>query len=319
MSHETARRVLEAEARALNRLSESLSEDFGKAVAKMASCEGRVVVTGMGKSGLVGHKISATLASTGTPSFFLHPAEAFHGDLGMVKPEDVILALSNSGETEEIVRLVPFLKRLGACVVAATGSPASTLASLCDIHITVPIDEEGCPLNLAPMASTTAQLALGDALAAELMEKKRFQPEDFAQLHPGGKLGKRFMRVGELMHASDALPRVLPATCMKDVIYEISAKKLGLAVVAEEDGTIRGIITDGDMRRLLERHGGALLERKAADCANKNPQTISAGALAAEALRMMEERKITALLVPDEEGRIQGVIHLHDLWRLQLL
>ncbi len=319
MSHETARRVLETEARALAMLRDSLGAEFGAAVDKMAACSGRIVVTGMGKSGLVGHKISATLASTGSPSLFLHPAEAFHGDLGMVKPQDVVLALSNSGETEEIVRLVPFLKRIGATVVAATNSASSTLASMADIHITVPVEEEGCPLNLAPMASTTAQLALGDALAAELMERNRFQPEDFAQLHPGGKLGKRFMRVGELMHAGGAVPRVAPGALMRDVIFEISAKKLGLAVVAEENGTILGIITDGDMRRLLEKHGGALLERKAADCANRSPLTIAAGALAAEALRLMEEKKITALLVPDEQRRIQGVIHLHDLWRLQLL
>ncbi len=319
MSPGAGRRVLDAEVRALERLRDSLGDAFRGAVDRMASCEGRVVVTGMGKSGLVGHKISATLASTGTPSFFLHPAEAFHGDLGMVKPVDVVLALSNSGETEELVRLVPLLKRLGAFVVAATASEKSTLATLADLHVGVPVDEEGCPLNLAPMASTTAQLALGDALAAELMERRNFKQEDFALFHPGGKLGKRFMRVRDLMHAGGAVPLVLPSTPMREVIFEISAKKLGLAVVAEADGRVVGIVTDGDMRRLLEKHGGALLEMRAGECAHPDPKTISGEALAAEALRILEECKITSLLVLDGSRRVQGVLHLHDLWRLQLI
>lgn len=319
MSSEAARRVLVAEIEALQRLHDHLGPAFDEAVSHIVACPGRLVVTGMGKSGLVGQKISATLASTGTASFYLHPADALHGDLGMVKPEDVILALSNSGETEELLRLAPALKRLGVFLVAVTGSARSALAGVSDLHIEVVIQEEGCPLSLAPMASTTAQLALGDALAAELMVRRGFRKEDFALFHPAGSLGKGFMRVRELMHPRETAPKVLPETSMREAILEISAKKLGLAVVAEEGGRVLGVITDGDLRRLLETHGGALLEMTAGACVKGHPQTISPDALAAEALHLMEERKITSLVVEDESGRLLGVLHLHDLWRLQLV
>ncbi len=238
MTLDGAKKVLAVEAEALLRLRESLDNSFIKLVDAILSCKGRVVVTGMGKSGLVGQKISATLASTGTPSFALHPADALHGDLGMVTGEDVVFALSNSGETEELVALAPILKRMGAFLATATGNPKSTLARTCDLHITVAIDQEACPLGLAPMASTTAQMALGDALAAALIERRGFKPEDFARLHPGGKLGKRLMRVHELMHTGAAMPRVSPDTLMKDVLYEISAKKLGHAVVVDAKGKV---------------------------------------------------------------------------------
>lgn len=318
MNFETARRVLAIEAKTLESLRDSLGNSFQKTVDAILACSGRVVVTGMGKSGLIGHKISATLASTGTPAFFLHPADALHGDLGMVKQEDVVLALSNSGETEEILRLVPQLKRIGAFIVGVTGSAQSSLAGLSDLHITVIVEREGCPLELAPMASTTAQLALGDALCAELMEHRNFRKEDFALFHPGGKLGKRFMRVSELMHAGDELPLVPPSAPMRDVIYEISSKKLGMTVVGG-GGSVAGVITDGDVRRLLEKHGGSLMEMTAGDCCTPSPVTIQPDALAAEALNLLESRKITAVLVTSADKRILGVLHLHDLWRLQLI
>jgi len=319
MTLDGAKRVLAVEAEALLRLSESLDDSFTKLVEAILSCKGRVVVTGMGKSGLVGQKISATLASTGTPSFALHPADALHGDLGMVTGEDVVFALSNSGETEELIALAPILKRMGAFLATATGNPKSTLARTCDLHIPVAIDQEACPLGLAPMASTTAQMALGDALAAALIERRGFKPEDFARLHPGGKLGKRLMRVNELMHTGEAIPRVSPDTLMKDVLYEISAKKLGHAVVVDDHGKVTGIITDGDMRRLIEKHGGTLLEMQAGACAHPAPLAIAPGAMAVEALGLMENRKITSLVVLDAEGNLMGVLHLHDLWGLQMM
>ena len=314
-----AKKVLAVEAEALLRLRDSLDVSFLKLVEAVLHCKGRVVVTGMGKSGLVGQKISATLASTGTPAFSLHPADALHGDLGMVTRDDVVFALSNSGETEELVALAPILKRLGAFLAAATGNAKSTLALACDLHITVAIDQEACPLGLAPMASTTAQLALGDALAAALIERRGFKAEDFARLHPGGKLGKRLMRVSELMHAGAATPRVGLDTRMKDVLYEISAKKLGHAVVVDGAGKVAGIITDGDMRRLIEQHGGALLEMTARTCVHSKPLTIAPGAMAVEALGLMESRKITSLVVTGPDDTLLGVLHLHDLWGLQMI
>lgn len=319
MTLSSAKKVLGIEAEALLRLRDSLDSTFEKLVDKILAGRGRVVVTGMGKSGIVARKISATLASTGTPAFFLHPAEALHGDLGMVTGADLVLALSNSGETEELVRLVPYFKRIGAFAAAATGNPTSTLARAADLHVAVVIDQEACPLGLAPMASTTAQMALGDALAAALIERRGFKAEDFARLHPGGKLGKRLMRVGELMHTGPAVPRVAPDTPMKEVLYEISSKKLGHAVVVDGEGKAAGIITDGDMRRLIEKHGGDLLSRTAGECAKKNPLSISAEAMAVEALGLMESRKITSLVVTDKEGRLEGVLHLHDLWGLQMI
>lgn len=319
MSLNGARKVLTVEAEALLRLRDSLDASFSKLVEAALRCKGRVVVTGMGKSGLVGHKISATLASTGTPSFSLHPADALHGDLGMVTKDDVVFALSNSGETDELVALAPILKRIGAFLATATGNPKSTLALAGDLHITVAIDQEACPLGLAPMASTTAQLALGDALAAALIERRGFKAEDFARLHPGGKLGKRLMRVSELMHAGAEIPRVTLGTPMKDALYEISAKKLGHTVVVDGGGKVAGIITDGDMRRLMEQHGGALLEMTAGACMRSKPLTIAPGAMAVEALGLMESRKITSLVVAGPDQTLLGVLHLHDLWGLQMI
>jgi len=314
-----AKRVLTLEAEALIRLRDSLDDTFSKVVERILSCPGRVVVTGMGKSGLVARKISSTLASTGTPSFFLPPAEALHGDLGMVKGSDLLLALSNSGETEELIRLAPYVKRIGAALVAVTESPRSTLARAADLHLTVAVDQEACPLGLAPMASTTAQLALGDALAAALIERRGFKPEDFARLHPGGKLGKRLMRVRELMHTGAEVPRVAPDSAVKDAIYEISSKKLGVTLVMDGRGRLVGILTDGDVRRLIEKHGGAFLSMTAGECATANPLTISPDAMAVEALGIMESRKITSLVVADDAGRVAGLLHLHDLWGLQLI
>lgn len=315
----SAKRTLKIEIEALQNLLESLDENFEKAIETILNCEGRVVVTGLGKSGLVGRKISATLASTGTPSFFLHPAEALHGDLGMVKKEDVILALSNSGETEEILNLIPFIKRLSIKLISITGNVNSRLAQMSDIHIPARVKEEGCPLNLAPMASTTVQIALGDAIASELMSRRKFLPEDFALYHPGGKLGKRFLKIKDIMHKGDELPIVKFDEIMKNVIYTISSKKLGVAIVSDGDGKLFGIITDGDLRRLLEKFEGELLNKKAYECANPNPKIISENSLAVEALNIMEERKITSLIVSDETKEIKGLVHLHDLWKLQLI
>ncbi len=319
MTLEGAKKVLTIEAQALLRLRDDLDENFLKLVGKILAAPGRVVLTGMGKSGLVCAKIAATLSSTGTPALSLHPADAFHGDLGMVTAGDVVLALSNSGETEELIRLAPFIKRLGAYLASATGNAASTLGRASDLHITVAVDHEACPLGLAPMASTTAQMALGDALAAALIERRGFKAEDFARLHPGGKLGKRLMHVSELMHSGAEIPRVPPTASMQETIYEISSKKLGMTVVADDDGRLHGIITDGDMRRLIERHGAAFLQMTAADCAHRTPMTISPDAMAVEALGLLESRKITSLVVADPQGRLLGVLHLHDLWGLQMI
>lgn len=315
----SAKRTLETEIKELQNLLRSLDDNFDNAIKTILKCEGRVAVSGLGKSGLIGRKISATLASTGTPSFFLHPSEALHGDLGMLRKEDVVLALSNSGETEEIVSLIPFLKRIGTKIISITGNNNSTLAVNSDIHLLAKVSEEGCPLNLAPMASTTVQLALGDAIASELMDRRKFMPEDFAKFHPGGKLGKRFIKVKELMHKGEEIPLVPHNEIMKNVIYTISSKKLGVAIVSDSNCKLLGIITDGDLRRLLEKFGGDLLDKTAKECANLTPKTISGDSLAVEALNIMEEKKITSLVVTDEDKNIKGIVHLHDLWKLQLI
>lgn len=316
---ESAKKTIETELKELQNILNSLDENFGRAVAEILNCDGRVVVTGLGKSGLIGRKISATLASTGTPSFFLHPSEALHGDLGMLRKGDIVFALSNSGETEEIINLIPFLKRLGTKIISVTGNKNSTLSQNSDIHILAQVSEEGCPLNLAPMASTTVQIALGDAIASELMSRRNFMPEDFAKFHPGGKLGKRFLKVKELMHKGDEVPVALESAIMKDVIYTISSKKLGVAIILDSNNKLMGIITDGDLRRLIEKYGGSLLQKTAKECANLNPKTICEDSLAVEALNIMEEKKITSLVVADEDKNIKGIVHLHDLWKLQLI
>ena len=330
---------IEADAlRALaDRIGGSMAAAFQRAVDLLFCCAGRVVVTGMGKSGLIARKIAATLSSTGTPALYLHPVDALHGDLGMVVRGDVVLALSASGETEEILALLATIKRLQVPLIAMTGSPASipasstrasgtrsssargsTLAAAADVALDCSISEEACSLGLAPTASTTTMLALGDALAVTLSEKRGFKEEDFANLHPGGKLGKQLARVESLMHSGDALPCVGPQTKMPDVIYEMSRKKLGVTAVVEAEILV-GIISDGDLRRLLEKRGKDVLDLSAGECMTKNPQTIEREEFAATALALMEEKKITSLMVVDGSGKLQGIVHLHDLWSTHLV
>jgi arabinose-5-phosphate isomerase len=287
-------------------------------VFRCGESNGRVVVTGMGKSGLIAQKIAATLSSTGSPALFLHPAEAVHGDLGVLMPGDVVVALSASGETEEILRLLATLKRKGDALVSFCCNLQSTLAQASDVTMDCSVEREACGLNLAPTASTTSMLALGDALAVAVSLRKGFKAEDFAELHPGGKLGKQLAKVRDLMHAGEDVPAVAPETRMSDVIFQMSSKKLGMTTV-QEDGKLRGVISDGDLRRLLEREGGAALSKTAGEAMNANPRTIAAGELAARALAILEERKITSLVVTDGTGRVEGVVHLHDLWGVELI
>jgi arabinose-5-phosphate isomerase len=315
---EVAAEVLETEAAAVRGLLGQLDERFDRAVDLLRACTGRVVCSGMGKSGLVMKKIAATLSSTGTPALFLHPAEAVHGDLGMIVPGDAVLAASYSGTTAELLHLVETLKRLGVPLVAITANGASPLARHADIHLAVAIDREACPLGLAPTASTTATLALGDALAMALLEARGFTREDFALLHPAGQLGKRLLKVDQLMHAGDALPRVTVDTPMRDAIYEMSKKGLGITAVVDGAGRLVGCISDGDLRRLLEADDSHILRRTAGECMTPDPRTIAGGELAAAALRTMEDRHITSVFVCDEAGRLEGVVHLHDLWGLEL-
>jgi arabinose-5-phosphate isomerase len=319
MSLDCARRVLRIEAQAIQDVLARLDGSFERAVDVLFACKGRVVVSGMGKSGLIGRKISATFSSTGTPSFFLHPAEALHGDLGMLAREDALLAVSYGGETEEIVRLLEALKRLEISLVTLTGKTDSTLAEASDVVLDVSVKEEACSLNLAPTASTTVAMAVGDALAVALLERRGFQPDDFAALHPAGRLGAKLVRVEHLMHAGDALPRVAPETMMPDVFHEMSKKGLGMTTVTEADGRLAGILTDGDLRRLMEKHRGATLEMRARDCMTRGAQTIGPHVLASEALNLMEKRKITSIVVVDDVKAVLGVVHLHDLWTLELM
>lgn len=319
MSMDTARRVLRIEAQALQDMLARLDGSFERAVELLSTCKGRVVVTGMGKSGLVGRKISATLSSTGTPSFFLHPAEALHGDLGMLAKGDVLLAITYGGETQEILNLLEPLKRLEIPILLLTGKIKSTLAEASEVVVDVSVKEEACTLNLAPTASTTVAMAVGDALAVSLLEKRGFRPDDFAVLHPAGRLGKKLLRVEHLMHAGDALPRVAPDTLMPAVFHEMSAKKLGMTTVTGADGKLAGILTDGDLRRLMEKHGGATLSMKASDCMVQSVQTIQPNVLASAALNLMEKRKITSVVVVDAQQMVVGVVHLHDLWTLELI
>ena len=352
--------VVRIEAEALgalaDRIAGPMAAAFQRAVDVMSACAGRVVVTGMGKSGLIARKIAATLSSTGTPALYLHPVEALHGDLGMVVRGDVVLALSASGETEEILALLATIKRLQVPLIAMTGdetamssapavkkkskaagracpelaegsarstravptAPNSTLASAADVALDCSIAEEACALGLAPTASTTTMLALGDALAVTLSQKRGFKEEDFANLHPGGKLGKRLARVESLMHSGEALPRVTPQTKMPDVIYEMSRKKLGVTAVVEGERLV-GVISDGDLRRLLEKRGKDVLDLTAGEAMTKNPRTIAAGEFAVTALALMEEKKITSLMVVDSAAKLEGIVHLHDLWSTELV
>jgi arabinose-5-phosphate isomerase len=313
-----ARKVLETEAQAILGLIPQINENFDRALDLLQRCTGRVIVTGMGKSGIIAHKISATLSSTGTPSVFLHAAEAVHGDLGVVLAEDVVLALSYSGETDEMVRLVEAIRRLGAKLIALTGHVNSTLGQAADVAVDCHVAEEACPMNLAPTASTTAALAMGDALALALSRRKGFREDQFANLHPAGRLGKRLMRVDALMHAGEALPLVATDTVMPDVVHQISSKRLGMTCVVDADGKLVGIVTDGDLRRHMTP-GSNLLDRCAGDIMTRRPVVIGGQALAVEALRIMEERKITSLVVVGAGDRVEGVVHLHDLWRTQMI
>jgi arabinose-5-phosphate isomerase len=340
---------IEADAlRALaDRIAGPMAAAFDRAVAVIFGCRGRVVVTGMGKSGIIARKIAATLNSTGTPALFMHPVEAVHGDLGMVVRGDVVLALSASGESEEILRLLATLKRLQVPLISMTGdaiyslaagggtratrtskapdksvrpsrAKLSTLAAAAEVALDCSVAQEACTLGLAPTASTTSMLALGDALAMAIAEKRGFKEEDFANLHPGGNLGKRLARVESLMHSGDAVPRVTPKTKMPDVIYEMSRKKLGLTAVIEGEKLV-GVISDGDLRRLLEKRGKDVLDLKAGECMTKNPKTISGDEFAATALAVMEEKKITSLAVVDGKGKLEGIVHLHDLWGTEMM
>jgi len=313
-----ARKVLETEAGAILALVARLNDRFDRAVDLLLNCRGRVILTGMGKSGIICQKIAATLNSTGTASVFLHPAEALHGDLGVIQSDDVVIALSYSGETAETLRLLETIKRLGAKLIAITGTHGSTLAGAADVALDCSVTQEACPMNLVPTASTTAALALGDALAMTLLVAKGFKEDDFANLHPGGKLGKRLSRVKNWMHAGNDCPIVEAATPMREVISEMSRKSLGMTCVVDQHHTLLGIITDGDLRRHIER-GEPILQMTAAEVMTKDPVTISPDMLAAEALNIMERRKITALVVVANEHRVAGVVHLHHLWRTELV
>jgi arabinose-5-phosphate isomerase len=314
---DVARQVLRTEAEAISRLTEMLGADFERAVDLIDGCRGRVVWTGMGKSGIICHKLAATMRSTGTPALHLHPAEAIHGDLGMIAEEDLVVAVSNSGSTEEILRLVELVKRQGVTLIAISSFPESPLAEAADLHLDLGVRKEACPLGLAPTASTTASLALGDALAIAVSVRKGFKEEDFARLHPGGKLGKRFLRVRDLMHAGEKIPVVGPETAMKDVIYEMSRKGLGMTTVQDGKGHLLGVITDGDLRRLMERDENPM-DRSAAEVMHPGGVCIPSDELATAALKRLEDKRITSLMVGNGEGQVLGVLHIHDLWGVGL-
>ena len=317
MPRDIARKVLELESRAILDLVPRLDEQFDRAVEALHACKGRVIVTGMGKSGLIGAKIAATFSSTGTPSLFLHPAEALHGDIGMVVPGDVVLAISYSGETEELLALMEMLKRLDVVLIAMTAQRTSPLGRYARINIDVGIDAEASPLGLVPTASTTAALAMGDALAMALVELRGFTPDDFARFHPGGRLGRKLLTVAHLMHEGEATPQVRLGAPMRDAIRAMTDKKLGMTCVVDGDGVLAGILTDGDLRRVLGR-GENILSLKVDEAMTRTPVTIGRQVLAAEALGVLEARKITSLVVVDGRRRVEGVLHIHDLWRTQL-
>ncbi|MBI5750476.1 MAG: KpsF/GutQ family sugar-phosphate isomerase [Nitrospinae bacterium] len=310
---EQAKRVLMIESKAIEALVDRIGEDFVQAVELIYKCSGRVVVTGMGKSGIIGKKIASTLASVGTPALFLHPADGIHGDLGMVTKDDVIICLSNSGETEELLKLLPVIKRFNIKLIAITGNTKSTLARSGDVVLDVSVDEEACPWDIVPTASTTATLAMGDALCIALLDKRGFKKEDFAIFHPGGSLGKSLLlTVNDLMHKGDTIPIVREDAILKDVIYEISSKKMGVTAVVDGKMVLKGIVTDGDLRRLLEKRRD-IFEITAAEIMSKNPKTIDKDELAAKALQIMEQYSITSLLIVDGKNSPTGIVHLHDL------
>ena len=309
----TGRKVLSTEADAITALARRLDRDFVACVDRVLQCRGHVIVTGMGKSGHVGHKIAATLASTGTPAFFVHPAEAGHGDLGMIRRDDLLLALSNSGETEEVLRLLPVIKRLGVGLLAMTGNPDSTLARHADLHLDTSVDQEACPLGLAPTASTSAQLALGDALAVALLEARGFTAEDFARSHPGGKLGRRLLvSIADVMHDGDALPRVAESAPLADAIFEMTRSRLGMCAVLDQAGALVGVVTDGDLRRHAEKFSD-LHAHPVGSVMTRNPRTVTDGELAAVAVEIMQSHRIQGLLVTDRAGQLVGALNFQDL------
>ncbi len=315
---DVGKKVLETEGKAILKLMETLGEDFEKAVELLYKTKGRVVITGIGKSGLIGQKISATLTSTGTPSVFMHAADAVHGDIGTIMKEDSIIAISYSGETSEVVNLLEFLKRLGNPLIAITGNPESPLGKHADVVLNVKIEKEACPIGLVPTTSTTVTLALGDALAVSLMVKKGFTKEDFAYYHPGGKIGKKILKIKHFMHIGNELPIVKEEWIMSKVLQVMNEKKFGVAIVVDENNKLTGIITDGDLRRAVTKFGD-ITNKKAVDCMHKNPLTIEKDELLVKALNILEEKKITSLIVADKEKNVLGLIHLHDLWRTQML
>ncbi|HSC26025.1 MAG TPA: KpsF/GutQ family sugar-phosphate isomerase [Vicinamibacterales bacterium] len=315
---ELARKVLRTEAAAILGLVDRIDGEFERAVQLLFECRGKVIVTGVGKSGIICRKIAATLTSTGTSAWFLHPADAIHGDLGAIREDDVIVALSHSGETEELIRLLESIRRIGARLIAMTGDPESTLARAADVTLDCSVAEEACPMNLVPTASTTAALAMGDALAMTLLVRKGFREEQFASLHPGGRLGRRLMRVEHVMHSGDAAPIVRMTTPMPEVFHEMSSKRLGMTCVVDDEGRLSGVFTDGDLRRLMSRVSN-VLALTAGEVMTPRPITIARNLLAVEALRIMETHKITSVVVVEEGGAVEGVVHLHDLWRTQMI
>jgi arabinose-5-phosphate isomerase len=314
---ELARKVLRIEAAAILGLVDRINGDFERAVQLLYECKGRVIVTGMGKSGLICRKIAATFSSTGTSAWFLHPAEAIHGDLGAIREDDVVLALSHSGETDELIRLLESIRRIGARLIALTGHPLSTLARAADVTLNCGIAKEACPMNLVPTASTTAALAMGDALAMTLLVRKGFREDQFASLHPGGKIGRRLMRVDHVMHSGESAPIVRTSTAMPDVFHEMSSKRLGMTCVVDDGGRLVGVFTDGDVRRLMSRVSN-VVTLTAGEVMTPNPITISRDVLAVEALKMMETHKITAVVVVGDGQTVEGVVQLHDLWGTQM-
>jgi arabinose-5-phosphate isomerase len=315
---QTGKEVLEIESKAVGSLVNRLDENFARAVDLLSKIKSRVIVTGMGKSGIIGRKIAATLASCGTPALFIHPADAGHGDLGMILKDDVILAISYSGETKEISDLLDFIKRIGVKLIAITGNKKSRIAKYSDIVLDAKVEREAGPKDMVPTASSTAALALGDALAIALMKKKGFGEEDYAFFHPKGQLGKKLVKVEKLMHTGDEIPCVLLDTPMIQAIEEMTNKKLGMTCVVDERMTLYGIITDGDLRRMIRKHQENIFQMKARDCMSANPFTISREGLATEALNLMEDKKITSLMIKNKQGKVEGIIHLHDLWRTEM-
>jgi len=317
-SIETGKKVLETEANAILNALGKINQQFATAVSILFECRGQVVVTGMGKSGLIGRKIAATMTSIGSPALFLHPAEAIHGDIGIIHPQDVVIALSTSGETEEVIRLLNYIKRLGIRLIALIGNPDSTLARQSDVFIDCSVEKEACPIGLVPSASSTLTLAVGDALSIALMEKRGFSEENFRDLHPGGALGKKLLKVKHLMHSGEQMPVVDVQALMENVIRVINEKKFGIAIVVKEKNRVAGVITDGDLRRLFLK-GTNFAKTKAADCMTVNPLSIGEDKLAVEALKIMEDRAVTSLVVQDGANRLSGLLHLHDLWRTEMI